>query len=327
MKMAVILLLAFAAILDLATSAFTVSPSYYSGLEDPIWNITEKDTEFNEIKTLYDDAIKRKATFPNNSMPSQLGYRGIMISEDNLATWFDLVGNKTFDLQVAIVNSGMSRDEISKTVGSIMIEAIKNETAKPVDNYKLTQKPYKRAPDYPLYNTNRWRNWIIQYCNNCYNYGSDIPSPPWYRFAQPGLGNGGVGFARPITANRVLAAANGDGVVTQRVGDTDAVPNPPANSHLVALVVAPDSSLNARDGDFHWYRLDSSGRWSHKPGRTPVKDRDGRGRTINDPRMAANNPYGPQYQFVTFMNVPNTLVAGTNVQGVFDWFCRRISEV
>lgn len=50
-------------------------------------------------------------------------------------------------------------------------------------------------------------------------------------------------------------------------------------------------------GDFHWYRLDQGGLWSHKPGQTRAKQEDERGRVITDPRKAAT----ARYRFVAFM--------------------------
>lgn len=49
--------------------------------------------------------------------------------------------------------------------------------------------------------------------------------------------------------------------------------------------------------DFHWYRLDSNGRWSHKAGESPATDLDDNGDQIDDPRTSANG----DYEFVCFM--------------------------
>ena len=52
-----------------------------------------------------------------------------------------------------------------------------------------------------------------------------------------------------------------------------------------------------RWGDFHWYRLDQNGFWSHKPGSTPVTASDNAGAFITDPRIANMG----NYHFVSFM--------------------------
>ena len=38
--------------------------------------------------------------------------------------------------------------------------------------------------------------------------------------------------------------------------------------------------------DYHWYRQNQDGTWSHKPGLTEVQNTDGNGMTIVDPRTA-----------------------------------------
>ena len=64
------------------------------------------------------------------------------------------------------------------------------------------------------------------------------------------------------------------------------------------LLVAIDIySISSSGIDFHWYRLDQGGLWSHKPGETHVTRVDQAGNIIVDPRTAATG----NYRFVTFM--------------------------
>lgn len=53
----------------------------------------------------------------------------------------------------------------------------------------------------------------------------------------------------------------------------------PNNSSKIALVVDEDE-------DYHFYRQDSNGYWSHKPGATEVTHIDATGRPIYDPQLA-----------------------------------------
>jgi hypothetical protein len=55
--------------------------------------------------------------------------------------------------------------------------------------------------------------------------------------------------------------------------------------YLVALVIAPSI------GDFHWYRKNKEGFWSHKPGQTPVRNVDNSTHVINDPQFCDRGPY------------------------------------
>ena len=57
--------------------------------------------------------------------------------------------------------------------------------------------------------------------------------------------------------------------------------------------------------DYHWYRQNSDGTWSHKPGTTEVTNLDCSGKIIMDPRKANRNAgYGVNYNvFVGFFVV------------------------
>ena len=65
-----------------------------------------------------------------------------------------------------------------------------------------------------------------------------------------------------------------------------------------------------RQGDFHWYRLDQDGFWSHKPGSTLVTPFDNSMVLITDPRVADMG----HYRFVSFMtsNYATVNIAGNS---------------
>jgi len=60
-----------------------------------------------------------------------------------------------------------------------------------------------------------------------------------------------------------------------------------------ALVIAPGV-------DYHWYRQNPDGTWSHKPGWWTVRTFDDSSNTIFDPQLAdrVSNPYLPDYTWV-----------------------------
>ena len=64
------------------------------------------------------------------------------------------------------------------------------------------------------------------------------------------------------------------------------------------------------DEDYHWYRLDDNGLWSHKPGSTSATNLDGDGNLISDPRNAATSKRGPDYKFVSFMKIFTNIIDG-----------------
>lgn len=129
------------------------------------------------------------------------------------------------------------------------------------------------APGYPLYEPNTWNGGAAVISNNCYNYANNKRTNT---FAQPGAASGqtAVGMSCAV----VHAAAVRDGL--EPITD----PYDPSYKTVVALVVAPGE-------DFHWYRRDRFGTWSHKPGQTPATHLDNSGSQIYDPEYADRGNY------------------------------------
>ena len=74
----------------------------------------------------------------------------------------------------------------------------------------------------------------------------------------------------------------------------------PRKYSKIALVVDEDE-------DYHFYRQDSNGLWSHKPGSTNVTHIDGSGRPIHDPQLASRYypDSGINYdEFCSYLCVP-----------------------
>ena len=118
--------------------------------------------------------------------------------------------------------------------------------------------------------------------NNCYNYGNDVLTNT---FAQPGRGSGVCSHSSrpcvPNTCEDVRSAAESDGLVW--AGTTLPTVLPPSG-HYVSLHIWPRSN-------FHWIRMDANMTWSHKPGGSPVRDRDNNGKVITDPGAADFSPW------------------------------------
>lgn len=67
---------------------------------------------------------------------------------------------------------------------------------------------------------------------------------------------------------------------------------PSDNNCLIVLAIIPGT-------DFHFYRRDSDGNWSHKPGPRPPTTLDNSGNPITDPRTSDIAPY----KYVRFLSV------------------------
>ena len=114
--------------------------------------------------------------------------------------------------------------------------------------------------------------------NNCYAYANNYPTGT---FAQPGRGSGNPYSS--INCAEVTAGSVSDGLMPT----TADAPVPPG-CRKVALVVRPPSDPRP---DYHWYRQDNDGTWSHKPGETEATNRDASGNPITNPEMANTGRY------------------------------------
>lgn len=119
----------------------------------------------------------------------------------------------------------------------------------------------------------------IQYRNNCYDYCRNQQTN---EFTQPGRQHGWILTRNPYTCAEVTAAAVADGLVRSTKEAACG-----AGCWKVALVIDPDPA----DSDFHWYRQDDNGWWSHKEGRRPARDTDDSGDRIEDPETADRGVY------------------------------------
>jgi RHS repeat-associated protein len=137
----------------------------------------------------------------------------------------------------------------------------------------------------PVYAPDEWNdNGVIQNTNNCYSYALDERENGSYWGLQPGEAGG-----QPITTtadlnlNYVTNAAISDGRIKKptllnKLGFRK------RGFYSVYLVSA--------DGvDYHWYRQDKGGMWSHKPGITSVVNVDASGRFISNPVRANHGIY------------------------------------
>ena len=139
------------------------------------------------------------------------------------------------------------------------------------------------------YEPDVWNQPGVKENNNCYSYACNNMHGPPPLTNQPtpgGKPQPGGGGNPPFTCADITAAAKSDGLV-----DPDSNGCCPTGYHKVSLFIAPNV-------DYHWYREDSNGNWSHKPGNTDATNLDASGNPITDP-SAADRDYseagGPNY--------------------------------
>ncbi len=132
----------------------------------------------------------------------------------------------------------------------------------------------------PEYEPSAWNdNNGIQLHNNCYNYGCDIQDNT---YAQPGLAHGITLSTSDLSdCTAVHNAAVADGL---KPVDCNKGCGCEECQHLVALVISPG-------WDYHWYRKDRDGKWSHKMATNPVSNLDNSNNIITDPETADRGSY------------------------------------
>ena len=125
----------------------------------------------------------------------------------------------------------------------------------------------------PAYQPDFWNYYSeILRSNNCYNYSNNKRTDT---FAQPGRYSGEMYTA--LTCSEVENGAVSDGISKFDGACLN-------GENKIALVVAPGY-------DYHWYRMDSNGYWSHKPGGTNATNLDNSGEIITNPETADRGPY------------------------------------
>ncbi len=143
----------------------------------------------------------------------------------------------------------------------------------------------------PSYQPSYWNSSnAVRLTNNCYNYANNRRTDT---FAQPGRGSGT--WVNSLLAASLVYRATSDGLAP-----TTASAGAPSGKTKVALVIWPGQ-------DYHWYRQDSGGRWSHKTGTAPATNLDNSGMQIFDPQLADRGPYT---EFVGYFLTPADCVQG-----------------
>jgi hypothetical protein len=134
----------------------------------------------------------------------------------------------------------------------------------------------------PKYEPSVWNDGNgIELNNNCYNYGCDIQTNT---YAQPGRAHGITLPYQNGTCSDVTKGATADGL---SVINCDEGCGCKECQHMVALVIKPGGIY----WDYHWYRLDRDGKWSHKMAWTPATNLDDSGNIITNPKTADRGSY------------------------------------
>ena len=265
-----------------------VTLNVFSGRPNPVWVVP--DDVANEFDSRM-SAISSITRLKPVGLVGGLGYRGFFVrrNEESQVTYIHGGIVDPGNISPALIANDRELERwLLSTAGDSINAEVRNHVSGSLDSpidleatllgdvSASTCHPCAAA-DAPVYNPGMWNTTTVQPHNNCYNYANNQITGT---FAQPGRASG-----HPITSlancSSPSASAVSDGL---HVVPNFSAPLGPGSGWYVALVVWPGN-------DFHWYRQDKVGCWSHKPGSTPVRNVDNAGKAISDPTTANRGPY------------------------------------
>jgi hypothetical protein len=275
--------------------SLTITLDVFSGRPNPVWTVPEGGaTELNDRI----HSISTTSNLKPAGVMGGLGYRGFLVRRNE--------ESHPIQIHAGIVDPGHASPtliaddrEIEKWLLSTAGEHVAAEVRahveealkSPVSHDALKSAavagphcPACNAADAPVYNPAMWNTPAVQPHNNCYNYANNRITNT---FAQPGRATGHM--------YTQLRACTGAGAVEPAAQSDGLVPSVNFSGHLaakhgwyVALVLWPGPPGAS---DYHWYRQDKVGCWSHKPGSTAARNWDNANHPITDPKIANRGPY------------------------------------
>jgi hypothetical protein len=270
----------------------------FSGRPNPQWVLTP--SQERKFLDLIDQASTPTDKKPPGVSP-RLGYRGFTVQsapdsyeegvslliQDSIIDFGQLSPNRIADTDLERWLLETAGEQISNKVRTEVANELSKTYPGPQAAIQVQppiQCPICQAYDAPAYHPAIWNHpRATRRRNNCYNYANNQITNT---YAQPGYAHGV--FPVNIECDDYRDAAIADGLAAC-VGFA----NPLAQNHgwYVALVVWPGV-------DYHWYRQDDDGCWSHKVDRQYATNLDNAGNLIADPQVCDRGPY---VNFCTFM--------------------------
>ena len=141
----------------------------------------------------------------------------------------------------------------------------------------------------PKYEPSKWSvNPKIRKTHNCFSYAMNVQDPKQIKrceedpdcnvsYHQPGSAGGWEGFSndKAKSCPEMKARIRGENPMVNTISFEGKCP---VGSSKIALAVDPKE-------DYHFWRQDSNGMWSGKPGSLKVTSKDASGRPIYDPAL------------------------------------------
>ena len=281
-------------------SKLRITVDIFSGRENPVMEFSGK--ALKEISERLTPSQRRETKELGLPPIPTLGYRGLIVEQvgmplEELPATFRLAFGTALGREVSYTIADETFEDF--VCGTVPKEFPAGDIRKEIERFRelhdfwskwrwgdgFTWPPFKvKCKCAPVYEPDWWNVSSRQPYNNCYNYATNYRTDT---FAQPGRASGAMYGA--LNCPEVKTGALADELIDSPSANNKC----PGEGHLVALVIWPGV-------DYHWYRKGRDGKWSHKPGSTPVTNLDNSGNLITDPRNADRGGYT---DFCTFMLV------------------------
>jgi hypothetical protein len=142
---------------------------------------------------------------------------------------------------------------------------------------------YRCEKNKPIWNPDLWNNLENVDIINCYSYAFNYIENNLEKKLQPGeLSNEKFKSYDCFEIEDKIKNDYGINYLNKLNSKDDIIP---CNHYKIALVI----DNNSKDKDYHFYREDLNGFWSHKTGKDQISNKDASGNLIKDPHNADRN--------------------------------------
>ena len=147
----------------------------------------------------------------------------------------------------------------------------------------------------PKFDAKKWNdNLKIKKTHNCYAYMLDIINEDFKQKPQPGYASGYSYLSDDDirACDRMFERIKADNPSTIRTSSQKRCPP----GYRKGYMAVDPGDVSERGTDYHFYRLDSSGYWSHKPGATNAKIDNSNGKKIIEPHKISRASNSHNYK-------------------------------
>lgn len=147
-----------------------------------------------------------------------------------------------------------------------------------------------------------WKKFTVENSTNCYIYALNLPKNPYtnnyyqdWKYIQPGRLGGNIQREKELKApydkKEIFEMVKKDlAAIGMEIVESTYDEVREGNWWKVAL--AFDNNCGFFDvGDYHWYRQNTDGTWSHKPGSCKVRNTDASNMIIENPETCDRGRY------------------------------------